>query len=140
MNYHVDATLLESIIKQVNKVSPWTYEEADKRSKEARRNMTQHDHGHNFYSKEDEELTRSNCAACVLSGYGADISKPDATPNHVLWLRDYIETRKIIPSAWLRQGLMDGEDNKPFYETVLRSIRTYGLTTYLDGAKVTITF
>ena len=131
---------IQSLIKQVSEVAPLSADEAKKHEAVTRREATQHGHSFRYRGKEDEHLTRSNCAACVIAGYGADVE--GEAPNHVLWFRDYVTLRKPVPAAWLASALLDWGTNRneSAQNFTLRCLRTFGLTTYVDGKKTTFKF
>lgn len=122
-------------------VAPWS----DKERADLRRLAAmdfRHDHKElsKIRDKEDRELTRDNCAACILEladrkpGNRKTGKEP---PNHCMWLRLYIQTGRAIPGAWFEEEMNDNETKNPaVYAAVLRDIRTFGIAEFIRPGKV----
>lgn len=78
-----------------------------------------------------ERVTRENCAACSLDGYGADTDGGTVplSPNYAAWERVYVQTRRPIPHRWLPAFVasLNDEDNPSFAAALLRDVATYGV-------------
>lgn len=134
---------LKDIISVVSEAQPLTPEKAAERARVARREFTYHGHDLIHTLPEwERKMTYDNCAACVLNAAKNDRTKDDR-PNHCVWLAYWVESRKAVPRAWLDAELQEyvkGENNSYFVNTVFPAMKTYGLTTYEAGAKLTISF
>lgn len=77
-------------------------------------------------------LERSNCAACVLKGYGdAKLSREEGCPvqpNHSGWARIYVCAGEKIPSKYRTAfiGELDSS-NRAYAEALRRDIIQFGL-------------
>ncbi len=97
----------------------------------ARLAFVRHEHPMDGESMADE-LTRENCAACVLNGYGADevgeSGRELPSPKHASWARIYVQAQRPIPVAWRAafQAELDS-DNAQYVAGLLRDIATFGL-------------
>lgn len=78
----------------------------DELTRQAGGMFTRHEHGAHA-----DRLTRENCGACVLGGYGAT---DDDGPNYAGWARAYVQARRPVPSKWRNAFLAElGETNGP---------------------------
>jgi hypothetical protein len=69
-----------------------------------------------------DALTRENCAACVLAGYGAT----EDGPNYVSWARVYTQAGKIVPSRWADAYQRELDAQTPYGEALRRDVATFG--------------
>lgn len=110
---------------------PWPSDKARDYAAMSRNCLTDHGHGWRFDSTEEREMTRENCGACVLAGYG---QKPaEEGPNYAGWARIYVEARRPVPADWrgaFRREL--ASDNGAYAHALRRSIATFGVT-FTDG-------
>lgn len=112
-------------------VTAWPAETARYHAATARQCLTDHGHGWRFDSPEEQEMTRENCGACVLAGYGA--RPAEEGPNYGGWARIYVEARRPVPADWrgaFRREL--ASDNRGYAAALARSIATFGVT-FTDG-------
>ena len=98
--------------------------------------MFRHDHAQTIYPKSDRALVRENCQACCLEGYNSDtetFAKTVHGPNVSNWQRDYLQTRRVIPTIW-RDAFWSfrTDDNRLWAECVELDLATYGVT-FADG-------
>jgi len=108
---------------------PWSATEARNYAASARRELggdADHRAGHPDDDEASRHLTRENCAACVLAGYGSDT---DDEPNYSSWQRIYVEAKARIPRRY-RNAFVDtlnGEENTRYADALARSIATFGV-------------
>lgn len=80
---------------------------------------------------ETVRLTRENCAACALDGYGADTDGGTVplSPNYAAWERVYVQARRPIPHRWLPAFVasLNDEVNPSFAAALLRDVATWGV-------------
>ena len=86
--------------------------------------MTRHEH-----AGTGTTLERTNCAACVLNGYGDKKNGEPIEPNYSGWVRVYIENGKPIPAKY-RAGFTRAlrSDNRAYAEAIIDDIIKYGVT------------
>lgn len=114
----------ESVREMATKAEPWNEADAKGLRATSRALLARHDHGREFYGPEDEKLTRENCGACVLNGYGSH----GTAPNYAGWLRVFIEAGRPVPALWLDTEMLDAQTwNPAYYSAILRSVATFGL-------------
>lgn len=103
--------------------------------------LTDHGHAWRFVDAEDRRLTRENCGACVLSGYGySDREIRVSGPNYAGWSRVYVEAGRPVPIAWTAPfwrelagaGSVDpdgwtGSPNPAYGDALRRDVATFGL-------------
>ncbi len=83
--------------------------------------------------RDDENLCRANCGACVLGGYhDLDDDEHDRRdgPNYSGWARIYVEAGRTIPRKWKAAFLreLDRTDNALYLAALVRDIQTWGIT------------
>lgn len=111
----------------------WAPDEARRLAATARRMFRDHGHGSAM-----DRLTRENCGACVLGGYGAlDESSEGGSPlapNHAAWARTYIQANRPIPQEWRAAFVHElngspyrnGPRNLRYADALRRDILTFG--------------
>lgn len=113
-------------------IHPWA--DPERRDLEATARRVFADHGHDGYW---DAMTRENCGACALSGYGAhdDSGTAPYAPNHAAWARTYVQAGRLIPveyrPAFLRE-LAPDNDNARYRDCLIRDVRTFGAR-FADG-------
>lgn len=103
--------------------------------------LTEHGHAWRFSTREDRELTRSNCGACALSGYGlTDRDIRRCGPDYAGWARVYVQAGRPVPIGWSAPlwrelagaGRIDpdgqtGDANDRYGNALRRDVATFGL-------------
>jgi hypothetical protein len=105
---------------------PWTDEEAA-RLRGMAVAVFRHGHGVIFRDDDDEDLTRENCGACALEGWGEHATEGIFQPNYCNWARVFVEAGHAIPARW-RTGfhaVLNAEDNPGHRVALLRSLATW---------------
>lgn len=126
--------------------APWDEETAKRERNIAHALLSRHDHDWTFCGRtraekrEDENLTRSNCGACVLNGYqdrDDDEHKPADGPNYAGWARVFVEAGRSIPATWAEAFVREftDNDNERYVEALKRDVATFGMP-HVDGLKV----
>jgi hypothetical protein len=87
-------------------------------------------HGHvGVLRAEMQTMTRDNCGACALEGWGEYTDHGVLQPNHANWARTYVETSRPIPARW-RTGfhaVLNAVDDPGHRVALLRSLATWGV-------------
>lgn len=110
---------------------PWPADTARYHAATARQCLNDHGHGWHFRDSDERTMTRENCGACVLAGYG--VKPAEEGPNYAGWARIYVEARRPVPADWrgaFRREL--ASDNRAYAGALARSIATFGVT-FTDG-------
>jgi hypothetical protein len=107
---------------------PWTPAEAVN-VRDIAEAAFRHDHSRIFRDADDEELTRDNCGACALDGYGEHHTDGILQPNYSNWARVYVEALRPIPARWRPafHAVLNAEDNSRHHDALLRSLATFGV-------------
>lgn len=125
------------IYPENEQLEPWSTQEARQYCNTAAQCLFRHDHswqwcGHTRAERRDDEnLTRANCGACVLKGYhdrDDDEHNPHDGPNYAGWARVYVESGVAIPRKWraaFARELMR-TDNPGYSLALRRSMMTFG--------------
>lgn len=113
-------------------IHPWASPESRDLQATARRMFTDHGHGRQW-----DRLTRENCGACALDGYGAhdDDGRAPYAPNHAAWARTYVQAGRVIPReyrAGMRRELSPDNTNTRYRDCLARDVMTFGVT-FSDG-------
>jgi hypothetical protein len=111
----------------------WTSDVA-KQLRGTARGLFRHEHGtEEFRDAEEEDLVRTNCGACRLTGYlpVPDGDEPDVPPepNYAGWERAYVEAGRPIPAVF-REAFEDArvDKNRAYAAGLARDIATFGVT------------
>lgn len=109
-------------------IAPWSPEE----QQEQRRYKTgvwNHEHGSVTGTRQQRNLVRANCSACVLGGYRDvyDDESPTDAPNYAGWARVYVETRHVVPHGFVRGFERDLNEDSPYGAALRRDVVTYGV-------------
>lgn len=88
-----------------------------------------HGHPNAFRDADDEQVTRENCGACALDGYGEHNTDGITQPNYCNWTRVYVETGQAIPGRWRPafHAVLNATDNPGHHDALLRSLATFGV-------------
>lgn len=119
-------------------VAPHDGETARKLRSTAFQCLSRHDHDWNFCGgtkaekRENENLTRASCGACVLNGYqDRDDNEHDYSsgPNYAGWARIYVEAARAIPKKWHEafKAELLRTDNPAYVEALKSDIATFGV-------------
>lgn len=106
----------------------WEAVEAQRMRRLALLQLTDHGHSWSFRDRDDRQLTRENCAACVLNGYGDRDEPGDRAPNYAGWARVYVQAGNVIPKKY--RAAFDAElasDNAAYAAALARDIATFGV-------------
>jgi hypothetical protein len=109
---------------------PWTNEETERAQlRYMAAAAFRHGHSNTFHDADDEELTRDNCGACALAGYGEHETDGILQPNYCNWARDYVEAGRPIPARWRPafHAVLNADDNPAHHDALLRSLATWGV-------------
>lgn len=105
-------------------VPPWDAETSTQQARLARQLLKCEGHG----QWAGDVLTRENCGACVLRGYGMTENGWDA-PNYAGWARIYVQARRPVPEAWRAAFLSElNDENERYRDALRRDVLTYGVT------------
>lgn len=82
-----------------------------------------------------DDLTRDNCEACALTGYGEHNEAGHGywAPNTARWARTYVEAGRPIPEKWRRAFIADMNETNDageptsYAEELCRDIATFGV-------------
>ncbi|GAC1550404.1 MAG: hypothetical protein NVS3B16_24810 [Vulcanimicrobiaceae bacterium] len=120
----------------------WTAEKARELRAQAYALLTRHDHGAvPRNDREEANLVRSNCGACVLNGYrdrDDDENHAHQGPNYAGWARIYTQAGLAIPRIWVgafARELVDKDKNAHYAEALARDIATFGDPRPTTGAR-----
>lgn len=111
-------------------VDTWGPETRVRFAREARYALRDHGHETEFVDAADEKLTRENCGACALDGYGAHADGDTAplAPNYAGWARIYVKAGMRVREEWHAGFLAELEDeNERYREALHRDVRTFGV-------------
>lgn len=109
-------------------VQPWDADTARTLRGQAR-NLMNHGHSWHFTFPREREMTRENCGACALSGYGESTESGPLEPNYAGWARVYVEAGHAIPKKYREafEATRRRTDNPLYVEGLERDIVTFGL-------------
>jgi hypothetical protein len=113
----------------------WSESEAANLQRTARRLFR--DHGHTGYA---DKLTRDNCGACALAGYGesTDGGRAPLAPNYAGWARDYVQAGRGIPARWVDAfGAELSGENQRYADALRRDVATFGARFLPENEHVT---
>lgn len=107
---------------------PWSPEE-QRYHRGLKNNVWRHDHDAVTGDREERNLVRSNCGACVLDGYRDrhDDESPTDAPNYAGWARVYVECNRAVPEKFLSGFERDLNEDTPYGAALRRSVVTYGV-------------
>lgn len=113
---------------------PWTPEE-QQRQMSLKGGVMRHDHGPVTGDREERNLVRANCGACVLDGYRDrdDDEWPRDEPNYAGWARVYVELTRMIPVKFMPGFERAINEDSPYGEALRRDILTYGVAIPTEG-------
>jgi hypothetical protein len=111
---------------------PWTNEETERAQlRYMAAAAFRHGHSNTFRDADDEELTRDNCGACALAGWGEQAAENGGPrrPAYANWGRVYVEASRPIPARWRTafHAVLNADDNPAHHDALLRSLATWGV-------------
>lgn len=108
----------------------WPTEKRAELASTARALFRRHEHPDTFTDADDERMTRENCGACALAGYGADTDEGRAplAPNWAGWARAWVQAGRRISPEYVDgfRAELASPDNARYAAALATDIRTYG--------------
>jgi hypothetical protein len=106
----------------------WPADEARELARTARRMMRDHGDPEGQGHRNADDMTRENCGACALAGYGASDEEGPLGPNYAGWARVYVQSGTRVPPEWHEAFLAElaTPDSARYVTALSRDIRTFG--------------